>query len=165
MNAQAPDSPQLGRLPNRDTDVIVEALAAVIEHAGELQTNAEVGVRALGGAAVKTSRAAENLVEAAQSLQSQLTEEVAKTVGERFDSSVKGASDTITHDVRARLEGLMRDVSSFEKTVRQAQASIDRQTREVADKAVKYIAVGATVGVAVGAAVVLGTMAAFRALG
>ena len=160
MNAQAPNSPPPGRLPNRDTDVIVEALAAVIDHASELQTQAEVGVRALGGAAVKTSRAAENLVEAAQSLQSQLTEEVAKTVGERFDSSVARASNTITQDVRAKLEGLMRDVSSFEKTVRQAQASIDRQTQEVADKAVKYMAMGAGLG----AAVVLCALAVFYAI-
>lgn len=161
MNAQTSSSPPSGRLPNRDTDVIVAALAAVIEHAGELQSQAEVGVRALGGAAVKTSRAAENLVEAAQSLQSQLTEEVAKTVGGRFDSSVESASDTITQDVRAKLEGLMRDVSSFEKTVRQAQTSIDRQTREVAAKALMYMAVGAAVGVAAGAA---GAAAIFYAL-
>ena len=157
MNAQAPNSPPLGRLPNRETDVIVEALAAVIEHAGALQAQAEVGVRALSGAAVKTSRAAENLVEAAQSLQSQLTEEVAKTVGGRFDSSVESASDTITRDVRAKLEGLLREVSSFEKTVRQAQTSIERQTREVAAKALMYMALGAAIGVAaaaVGAAVI-----------
>jgi len=138
----------------------VEALAAVIEHAGDLQAQAEVGVRALGGAAVKTSRAAESLVEAAQSLQSQLTEEVAKTVGERFDSSVEGASDTITQDVKAKLEGFLREVSSFEKTVRQAQASIDRQTHEVADKAVRYMAMGAGLG----AAVVLCALAVFYAI-
>nr|WP_297384485.1 hypothetical protein [uncultured Roseateles sp.] len=161
MNAQAPNSRPPGRLPNRDTDVIVEALAAVIEHAGELQTQAEVGVRALGGAAVKTSRAAENLVEAAQSLQSQLTEEVAKTVGERFDSSVESAGETITQDVRAKLGGLLREVSSFEKTVRQAQISIERQTREVAAKALTYMAVGAAIGVA---AVAVGAAAIFYAL-
>ena len=161
MNAQAPNSPPSGRPPNRDTDVIVEALAAVIDHASELQDQAEVGVRALGSAAARTSRAAENLVEAAQSLQSQLTEEVAKTVGERFDSSVESAGETIMQDVRAKLGGLLREVSSFEKTVRQAQISIERQTREVASKALTYMAVGAAIGVA---AVAVGAAAIFYAL-